>query len=239
MNDKKNNDGKLYNIARPEAVTKAYHERLKILKKAQEATKKEQIPIAVQHYSYYLNILAQYHAVDESSLSPILFNKEKDLAEILLISHAYWELAKAYDRSPSLANESVRCLKQFILFSQGFKFQFANALMIKKYIRLKMAHNSKAFKEAYEKIHVTSKGCYIASYCYGEDHLITDSLRSYREQKLRSTYLGRCFIHFYEFYSPKLVKVAQRFPLLNVMIKPMMYLLIKGFIVFLGVQIKL
>lgn len=205
-------DNKLYNIGKPDAVIKAHRERLSILKKAQEFAKKDKIPEAVQNYSYYLNILAQFHEVPEHQLAPKHFDKEKDIAELLLISHAYWDLAKAYDRSPTLGNESLRCLKQFVLFTHGYKFQFANALMVKKYIRLQMAHNPKAFKETYEKIRVESKGCYIATFCYGEEGTITNTLRNYRDQKLVYANFGPHFIHIYQFVSPKLIQLISKVP---------------------------
>src|SRR5690606_3330421 len=113
----KGKDDKSYNVGRSEAVVKAHRERLKTLKKAQEYVAMDEIPKAVQQYSHYLNTLAAYFDVPESSLSPALFNRENDLAEMLLISHAYWDLAKAYDRSPTLTLESVRCLKQFVSFT--------------------------------------------------------------------------------------------------------------------------
>lgn len=205
-------DTKSYTIGRAEPVVKAYQERLKILKKAQEYSAQDEIPKAVQHYSQYLNILAQYFDVPESSLSPLHFNRENDLAEMLLISHVYWDLAKAYDRSPTLTLESIRCLKQFVAFTHGFKFQYANSQMVKKFIRQRLAHNPKAFKEAYDKIRVEAKGCYIATHCYGENHIITNSLRQYRDHKLSQSFMGRVFIQLYYFISPSLVRLANRHP---------------------------
>lgn len=210
-----NRDDKLYSMGKSEAALKSYRERLKILKKAQEYAGMDEIPRAVQHYSQYLNILAQYFDVPESSLSPALFNREKDLAEMLLISHVYWDLAKAYDRSPTLTLESIRCLKQFVNFTLGFKYQYANSQMVKKFIRQRMAHNPKAFKEAYDRIRVEAKGCYIATYCYGESHPITESLRSYRDEVLLSSSSGRVFVRLYQFLSPKVIWSTTRLPLLE------------------------
>ena len=57
---------KSYNVTRPEPVLKAYRDRLKVLKKAQELSAMDEIPKAVQHYSLYLNTLAQYFDVPEN-----------------------------------------------------------------------------------------------------------------------------------------------------------------------------
>jgi len=222
-------DDKSYNVGRSEAVVKAHRERLKILKKAQEYAAMDEIPRAVQHYSQYLNILAQYFDVSESSLSPALFNREKDLAEMLLISHVYWDLAKAYDRSPTLTLESIRCLKQFVNFTLGFKYQYANSQMVKKFVRQRMAHNPKAFKDTYDKIRVEAKGCYIATHCYGEFHPITNSLRNYRNEVLFASWHGRAFIRAYQFISPKLIWSTSRVPFFEQPTTAVLQFLVKAF----------
>ena len=228
---------KSYNVTRPEPVLKAYRDRLKVLKKAQELSAMDEIPKAVQHYSLYLNTLAQYFDVPEASLSPAHFSKEQDLAEMLLISHTYWDLAKAYDRSPSLTMESIRCLTQFVKFTLGFKYQYANSQMVKKYIRKGLAHNPKPFKDTFEKIRIEAKGCYIATHCYGSTHPITASLRDFRDQSLRSTLSGRVFIASYEAISPSLVKICYRHPLLTKFFDPIFYFLIKTFLKFTKIQV--
>ena len=76
---------------------------------------------AVDSYNKYLGILALYFDTTEDKLSPSFFDAEKDMTELLLISHAYWDLAKAYDRSPNLHRDCLRCLEQFTRFSIGFK----------------------------------------------------------------------------------------------------------------------
>lgn len=215
-------DEKSYNVVKAEPVLKAYAERLKILKKAQEFAAMDEIPKAVQFYSQYLNILAQYHDVPESSLSPAFFSRENDLAEMLLISHVYWDLSKAYDRSPNLTLESIRCLKQFVTFTLGFKYQYVNSQMVKKFIRQKLAHNPKAFKDAYEKIRIEAKGCYVATLCYGSLDPRTIALRKYRDSILLKSSFGRGFVITYQTLSPYFVKVLIALPLLNRFLEPIL-----------------
>ncbi len=179
-----------------EVVSKTYRDRLKLLKKAQEFSAADEIPKAVELYGQYLNALALYFKVDEAKLSPKLFDPEKDIAELFLISHAYWDLAKAYDRSPNLHLESIRCLDQFVNFTVGFKFQYANARTIKTFIRKRLAHNPGAFKQAYERIQVESKGCFISTDIYGEFHPITSELRKWKFS-IQNKRIGLKFISFY------------------------------------------
>ncbi len=180
----------------PEAVPKVYQERLKLLKKAQEYSAADDIPKAVELYSQYLNALATYFKIEEPKLDPKLFNPETDLAELFLISHAYWDLAKAYDRSPNLHLESIRCLDQFVKFTIGFKYQYVNARTMRAFIRKRLAHNPKAFKQAYERIQVESKGCFISSDVLGSSHPQTERLRE-RKFYWQKFMLGKYFVSFY------------------------------------------
>ncbi len=180
----------------PEAIPKVYRERLKLLKKAQEYSAADEIPKAVEFYSQYLNALALFYKVDESKLDPKIFDQEKDLAELFLISHAYWDLAKAYDRSPNLHLESIRCLDQFVKFTIGYKYQYVNSRTIKAFIRKRLAHNPKAFQQAFERIHIESKGCFISSELFGPQHFVTQDLRLFKVDLTKSR-LGLAFVVFY------------------------------------------
>lgn len=196
-----------------ESVLKLHRERLPALKKAQEFSAKGDIPKAVERYKFYLHALAVFHDVEEEKLDPSLFDAQKDLSELLLISHVYWDLAKAYDRAPSLHKEFLRCLDQFALFTQGYKFQHVNARMLKKFLRKKMAHNPQAFKDILDKIQVDSKGCFVASFSYGEDHLITHTLRDFKS--LIAPYsLGKAFIDFYYSACPFILSFFRKHPII-------------------------
>jgi peroxiredoxin family protein len=216
---------------RPESVMKAYKDRLKALKQARDYAAKGDIPKAVERYSTYLNNLANYFRTTEDKLSPTFFDTEKEISELLLISHTYWDLAKAYDRSPNLQGESLRCLDQFVKFSTGYKYQHINAQMMKKFIKRKQAHNLKAFQNAYQRIQVDSKGCFIATYSFGDQHEVTNDLRSFK-QSIVHTKLGLIFVEKYYEFSPYLVEYFEKSPTLGkvinrILIRPTLSLIAK------------
>jgi hypothetical protein len=221
----------------PRGVLLKYQERLKMLKRAQVFSRGEKIPQAVQCYQQYLRALAAFHRVTEDQLKPALFNQEKEIAELLLVSQVYWDLAKAFDRNPKLHSHSEKYLEQFIKFSLGYKFQYINAEMLRKFIKKGHAYNPKAFERAYEQIRVTSKKCYVASYCFSESHYITSDLRDWKKSLLRSKF-GCEFIDQYYRFSPLFVNFCLRHPLIGLPLKylfmrPALYLfsrLIKAFI---------
>ena len=204
-----------------EGVSKLYRDRLKILKKAQEYSQADEIPKSVELYGQYLNALAMFYKVDEQKLEPKLFDQEKDLAELFLLSHVYWDLAKAYDRSPNLHLESIRCLEQFVKFTAGYKYQYVNARTIKAFIRKRLAHNPKAFKQAYERIQVESKGCFVSSDLYGINHPITNDLRIFKSFLIRYRPGILLVEWYYQFLCPLYFMLNRYRPLRLILRRPL------------------
>lgn len=197
-----------------EQVVELYRTRLTHLKRAQVFVKEDRMAQAVDSYNKYLGILALYFDTTEDRLTPTLFDAEKDMTELLLISHAYWDLAKAYDRSPNLQRDCLRCLEQFMKFSIGFKYQHVNAQIIRKFNNKKQAHNPKAFEAAYHKIQISAKRCYVATMCFGFDDQRTETLRHFKLAIAKYS-IGLDFIDFYYAYSPRLVERLEKNPIIK------------------------
>lgn len=187
-----------------EQITALYRTRLSHLKRAQLLVREDKMALAVDSYTKYLGILALYFDTTEEKLNPSLFDATKDVTELLLISSAYWDLAKAFDRSPNLQRDCLRCLDQFVKFSIGFKYQHVNAQIIRKFNNKKQAHNPKAFEAAYHRMQVSSKKCYIATSCFGENDSRTQALRFFKF-KIANYKIGLDFIDFYYLVSPSIV----------------------------------
>lgn len=212
---KKKTDAKdLKDEKKREQIVELYRTRLTHLKRAQTFVKEDRMAQAVDSYNKYLGILALYFDTTEERLSPTLFDPEKDMTELLLISHAYWDLAKAYDRSPNLQRDCLRCLDQFMKFSIGFKYQHVNAQIIRKFNNKKQAHNPKAFEAAYHKIQISAKKCYVATMCFGFEDEKTEVLRHLKLKMARYSW-GLDFIDFYYLHSPKLVDALEERPIVR------------------------
>lgn len=196
-------------LRKKEQSRELYRTRLLYLKQAQNYAKEDHVLAAVDAYTKYLGILSLHFDTTEEKLSPSLFNVENDLSELLLVSHAYLDLAKAYDRNPKLHKECVRCIDQFVKFSIGFKYQHVNAQMLRKFILKKQAHNLQFFEQAYQKIQIASKKCYLATSCFGEDHSTTHTLREFKHT-IAPYFLGQSFIDFYYLNSPRAVEIMNQ-----------------------------
>lgn len=206
-----------------DTAKKTYHERLKFLRKGQESFQAKEISKAVQFYATYLKALANYFGVTEERLDPKLFDLSKDKAELLLISQVYWDLSKAYDRSPGLQNECVRCLNQFVKFTVGFKHQHINAQLLKKYLRQNKVLNQQPFKNTLDRIQIDSKSCFIATYAYGEVHPTTEKLRVFKKNVLANSSPGRKFISLYYSLSPYCISFCKKNIILGSIFKTILF----------------
>lgn len=227
---KKSSENDLQEERKREQIVELYRTRLTHLKRAQLLIRDDKMAQAVDSYTKYLGILALYFDTTEDKLTPTLFDPVKDVTELLLISHAYWDLAKAFDRSPNLQRDCFRCIDQFVKFSIGFKYQHVNAQIIRKFNNKKQAHNPKAFLAAYQKIQISSKRCYIASSCFGEESPKTETLRQFKSA-IAPYSLGKDFIDWYYSVSPRIVSFLDGKPKLkiitnNFFIKPFLNIII-------------
>jgi hypothetical protein len=212
-------------------ILQKYRDRLKVLRLGQEYSQKDDIPNAVKAYVKYLQALADYYSVEEKNLKPALFKGQNSIVEILMVSQVYWDLSKSYDRAPRLTRECQRCLNQFILFSLGFKFQYLNSEMLRKYIKRRVAHNPKLFEDAYQQMRDESKKCYIATHCYGENHLVVQRLRKFKSV-LSSHKAGNSLIDFYYHISTRTISCLYGHSRLNkiiiLILKPILKLIADG-----------
>lgn len=207
-----------------------FRNRLKYLKQAQALYREDKVSQAIDNYYKYLAILSNNWNTTEENLSPTMFDPEKDVSELLLVSHVYWDLAKAFDRSPHHQRECLRCLDQFVKFSIGFKYQHVNAQIIRKFNNKKQAHNYKAFEQAYTKIQISSKKCYIATALYGNEHPLTNDLRKFK-QVIENYFWGEMFIDYYYRFSPVLVEKSESSNLvknfMTLVFKPLIFVIHK------------
>jgi len=221
---------------RPENVLIAYRDRLKLLRQAQEYSAAGDLARSVERYTQYLAILSLYHNVEEKKLSPKLFDQNKELTEMLLISNAYWALAKAFDRSPKLQKECIGYIKQFVTFSLGYKYQHVNAQMLKKFVRSRKAHNKKAFNEALDKLNVESKSCFLATHAFPENEFQSLTILRDFKSSIMKYRLGKVIVCEYYSYSPKLVTYLENSVLLDLVFgKFLLKPIILGIVFFLRI----
>jgi len=83
-------------------------------------------------------------------------------------------------------------------------------------------------KQVGKSISTATDGCYIATMAYGDyEHPQVMKLRTFRDEFLRKSYLGRKFIKLYYKYSPLLVEKLKDKPKINDIIRTLLDKLIK------------
>lgn len=182
-----------------------YDNRITITKMGKIAFDRGDYGTALQKFIEYMDIISTFKGgKDLYELKPSHFDPNKEITEMLMVSHIYFELARIYDAVPKYSEESKKCLKQFVTFSANQPYQVVNSELIRKHLRKSAFKNHLAFREAYEQIYVQSKKCYIVTFCYGDQHPQTLLYREFKDVLLNSS-LGHEMVRLYYKFSSDIV----------------------------------
>lgn len=230
---KTNKETEKENGRRKAALQKKYTHRITIAKQGREAFQQKDYIAATKKYNEYLGILAELNDVDDVyKLSPAMFDNKKEVTEMLLISHVYWEISRINEMTPKLQKTYAKALSQFVKFTVNQPYQVFNAEMLRKYIKKNknVSAQINLLNDAYQQIFVQSKKCYIATMCFTETHQTTQILRDFKQVILKYKY-GRHFVANYYSVSSRLVSFCQTRPYLknsiNFFTRPLLTLLAK------------
>jgi hypothetical protein len=177
--------------------------RIEIAKLGVRFYEQRKIGEAVKHFHLYLKILEELKDVAPGSLRPDLFDKKKEVAELLLISGIYWDLVKLYDKtkSPSNYKEFTHYLEKFLLFARDMPFSHVCAETLRKYIANEKPVHKEDFKNAMKIL--APKKCFIATSLVDVlDEPVIPRLWRFRDNILEKRVLGRLFIRFYYWTAP-------------------------------------
>jgi len=168
---------------------------------------------SVRKYQQYILILEMWKKCGRDGLSLELFDKTKDLYEIVLLSGIYWDLAKLYDHAkrPDQKTELLAYLHKYVQFSKSMPFQPLCGETLRKYLGSGKCRHRTEFKSAYTSL--TGEKCFVATSLLDvTDPMTIVRLRNFRDSRLRGTPIGRRFIRAYYRISPTFVRVVDRAP---------------------------
>lgn len=184
-----------------------FENRITITKFGKEALDAGDYSTAIQHFTEYMQIMADIKKTkDFYSLKPAHFDPKKDLTEMMMMSHVFFEMARVYDAVPKFADESKKCLEQFVAFSANQPYQVVNSELIRKHLKKSVFKSADNFRHAYEQIYVQSKQCYIVTFCYGDADPVTQEYRKLKDVLLDYR-LGQELVRAY--YNWSSVRVVQ------------------------------
>lgn len=194
------------------ALQSKYTQRITIAKNGREAFLQKDYVTATKKYTEYLGILSELNELEDVySLKPSMFDPNKDVTELLLISHVYWEMARINEMTPKLQATYKKCLAQFVKFTINQPYQVFNSEMLRKYIKKNKRKSIQLsmLNEAYSQIFVQSRKCYIATFCFGEESKEVIILRKFKNDLLAYSF-GRKLVSFYYKNSFKLVTKLEK-----------------------------
>ena len=200
------------------AIDKIHSNRFLTLKRAMNYSLSKNYQKAMEEYQNFFLIVAAYHNCNVGQISPSFFKKEKNITEIFLLSQAYWDLSKIYDKDPKFSGQVAKNLQKFLEFSQGTKFEYANSKMVRKYLLSANCRNKNEFEKVHKILNKNADKCFVATYCFGEDHKVTKDLRLFKHHILRFSW-GKRLVEIYYKFSPKLLKFCIKYPFLGVPLK--------------------
>jgi hypothetical protein len=184
-----------------------YEKRITIAKIGKHSLDSGDFAGALKHFLEYLHIMAEIKEVDEIyDIQPKHFTTARELTEMLMISHIYFELARLYDAIPKFHDDCRKCLKQFVLFSANQPYQVVNSEMIRKHLKKSHFKLPEDFRFAYQQIYVQSKKCYVVTFCYGDQHPVTAHCREFKDWLLERDWGFQLVRYYYQYSSPAVTR---------------------------------
>jgi hypothetical protein len=217
-----------------ERINKLRHKfqnRISVAKYGKQSLDARDYGTAVRKFVDYLSTLAEVKGIqDIYQLNISMFDPKKDLTELLMISHIFFEMARLYDAVPKFQGDAGKCLDQFVHFSANQPYQVVNSEMVRKYLKKAAFKNPDMFRAAYQQIYVQSKKCYIVTFCFGEQHSVTRDCRIFKDWLLDFR-IGQELVRIYYCYSSEMVTKHQNNPILRagakLIIRPALHLFSK------------
>jgi tetratricopeptide (TPR) repeat protein len=167
---------------------------------------------ALQSYYQYLDILEKTKGVKSNGLEPRLFDQKKDIAELLLLTGVFWDLAKILDKMKDGDRQRLGLyLDRYVLFSKGMAYQHLSAELVRKYLVNGTPRYRKEFKNAH--IRLGGNKCFMVTavedYC--EPNTLP-TLRDFRDGFLLHRAWGRVLIRIYYRVGPSLARMVLNTP---------------------------
>ncbi len=190
-----------------------FRQRLEIARQGVRHYQEHKLGDAVKSFYTYLRVLEDFKSVPENGLTPALFDKQKEMSEILVVSGVFWDLAKLYDRtdSGSKQREFLGYLEKYVLFSKGLPHQHVAAETLRRYISRGKPKHRQAFVDSYRAL--TGRKCFIATSLMDVSEPETlDRLMAFRDERLMKSVSGRSFVRAYYQTAPAVSWVLDRIP---------------------------
>ena len=190
--------------AEKERTLALFQKRMELARTGALAFKAGKLKESAQAYYSYLDISERSKEVKQGGLTPQNFDPKRDIAELLLLSGVFWDLAKLHDRISKKDTAKLKhFLEKFVLFSKGMPFQYISSELVRKYL----VNGLPVHRSEFQDTHVKLGGgrCFIATALQDQCEPGTlASLRAFRDEKLLENFAGKIFVKIYYALGPSL-----------------------------------
>lgn len=197
-----------------------YKQRFTIIKLAKIALANGDAHQAIRNYQELFDAVCHHHKIKIFDLSPAHFSGQQAPLERLLMSQAFYDMARLTDLK--IDNESIRntplFLNQFVKFTINQPYQSMNTRTLFQHLRKTKFRNRIAFESTHKRILAESRLCFFANYCFGDNHPITNHFRALKIKLLKRN-IGINFVRLYYSYSDPTVRFFQKNKFLSLFIK--------------------
>ncbi len=201
---------------------KLWRSRVSLLKKARNLMNRKSYGEAIINYEKYLRLLETVFEVKEAGLKPELFKERLATKELTIIASVYWDLLRVYDTNEKYRARMLTTAQKLIQFAPYTPIVID---LVKKADSYRgKARNPEIFKNLSRELMYKKNFCFIATCVFeqqNEWHYI-EKFRLFRDRYLLKTPWGRSFISVYYRFSPSIVKIMEKFPLMK---KPVRFIL--------------
>lgn len=189
-----------------------FSKRMTLAREGANNFKEAKFKEALSNYYQYLDLLEKTKEVKSNGLEPRLFDQKKDIAELLLLTGVFWDLAKILDQIKGGEKEKLNLyLDRFVLFSKGMPYQHVSSELVRKYLVNGIPRHRKEFKGAH--IRLGGNKCFMVTavedYC---EPGTLPAMREFRDRVLLKRWWGRVFVRLYYRVGPLLARGLLEMP---------------------------
>jgi hypothetical protein len=213
--------------AREQHRLQLWKSRVHLVKSGRQFMAQKMYSEAAVSYEKYLKILEIVFNVEKGlRLTPDHFKESARTEELTVVTSVYWDLLRIYDTSEKYGERQALAGKQLSLFVR-FTPIFPD-IMSKAEAHLRQAKNPSAFKTFIKSATTERPRCFIATSAFESPLSIeVQTLRHFRDAKLKQTSFGRFLIYKYYKISPRIAAFLDSNPRLKPAVRAFLKLLIK------------
>ncbi len=191
-----------------------WRSRVRLIREARDRFATKNYMGSALAYEKYLRVLELVYETKPNDLKVMYFNNPARAKELLVITSAYWDLARIYDRSEKFGQRMEQCaekLGEFLPFTPSFK-----DLLNKIDDYRKVAVHKKTFDNVIALAKKKKKRCFIATAAFESPEApAVKVLCSFRDDVLETRWAGRTLTHIYYRLSPPVAIILDHSPRLR------------------------